>query len=97
MNIKILICCHKKNNFKELGGAPPIHIREFISDIDLRIIDNNRDTYLNQKNASDYEQTGINREWRKLKATNYIKAKWIKISKSSFLSYLTSKRLVILP
>ena len=72
MNIKILVCCHKKDIFKESDTFLPIHVGKAISDIDLGIIGDDEGINISHKNASYCELTGMYWAWKNLKDTDYI-------------------------
>lgn len=72
MNIKIIVCCHKKDIFKESDIYKPIHVGKAISNIELGIQGDDTDENISSKNASYCELTGMYWAWKNLKNTDYI-------------------------
>lgn len=72
MNIKILVCCHKIDIFKESDTYLPIHVGKAISNKDLGIIGDDEGINISNKNASYCELTGMYWAWKNLKDTDYI-------------------------
>ena len=72
MNIKILVCCHKKDIYKETDLYMPIQVGKACSDISLNMISDDSGDNISHKNDSYCELTGMYWAWKNLKGIDYI-------------------------
>ena len=71
-NIKILVCCHKKDVMATQSPYLPIQVGKAISNTDLGIQADNTGDNISEKNQSYCELTGIYWAWKNLKNVDYI-------------------------
>lgn len=71
-NLKILVCCHKKDIFKSSGTYMPLHVGKELSNEDLGMFGDNTGENISNKNASYCELTGMYWAWKNLKSVDYI-------------------------
>ncbi|WP_315504445.1 DUF4422 domain-containing protein [Capnocytophaga sputigena] len=71
-NIKILVCCHKKDVMATQSPYLPIQVGKAISNINLGIQTDNTGDNISEKNQSYCELTGIYWAWKNLKDIDYI-------------------------
>lgn len=72
MNIKILICCHKKDIMTTQEPYLPIHVGKELSNLELNIIGDNTGDNISFKNQSYCELTGMYWAWKNLKNVDVI-------------------------
>lgn len=73
MNVKILVCCHKKDIMATKAPYFPIHVgKELHKDISLGITEDNTGDNISIKNASYCELTGLYWAWKNLKGVDVI-------------------------
>ena len=72
MNVKILVCCHKKDVFATQYPYLPIQVGKAISNIDLGIRGDDTGDNISNKNASYCEMTGMYWAWKNLKNVDVI-------------------------
>lgn len=73
MNVKILVCCHKKDIMATKAPYFPIHVgKELHKDISLGITEDNTGDNISMKNASYCELTGLYWAWKNLKGVDVI-------------------------
>ena len=72
MNIKILVCCHKKSIIKTEEPYLPIHVGKELSNVNLGILGDNTGINISNKNDTYCELTGIYWAWRNLKDVDII-------------------------
>lgn len=73
MNVKILVCCHKKDVMATKAPYFPIHVgKELHKDISLGITEDNTGDNISMKNASYCELTGLYWAWKNLKGVDII-------------------------
>lgn len=70
--VKILVCCHKEDQFKSDDVYMPIHVGKKNSGIDLGIQGDDEGDNISDKNASYCELTGLYWAWKNLKEVDYI-------------------------
>ena len=70
--LKIIVCCHKKDIYKESDIYMPIHVGKAISNVDLGIPGDDTGDNISAKNASYCELTGMYWAWKNLKGVDYI-------------------------
>ena len=71
-NIKVLVCCHKKDVMATQSPYLPIQVGKAISNTDLGIQGDNTGDNISEKNQSYCELTGIYWAWKNLKNVDYI-------------------------
>ncbi len=71
-NLKIIVCCHKKDLYKESNIYMPIQVGKALSDIDLGIPGDDSGDNISIKNDSYCELTGMYWAWKNLKDIDYI-------------------------
>lgn len=71
-NIKILVCCHKKDIMATSEPYLPIHVGKSLSDTELDIQPDNTGENISEKNRSYCELTGMYWAWKNLKDTDII-------------------------
>lgn len=71
-NIKIIVCCHKKDIFKESDTFLPIQVGKSLANSDLGFIGDDTGENISWKNASYCELTGMYWAWKNLKGVDYI-------------------------
>ena len=72
MNIKILVCCHKKDVMANQEPYFPIHVGKAKSNVDLGIQGDDTGENISVKNDSYCELTGMYWAWKNLKVVDYI-------------------------
>lgn len=73
MNVKILVCCHKKDIMATKAPYFPIHVgKELHKNISLGITEDNTGDNISIKNASYCELTGLYWAWKNLKEVDVI-------------------------
>lgn len=73
MNVKILVCCHKKDIMATKAPYFPIHVgKELHKNISLGITEDNTGDNISIKNASYCELTGLYWAWKNLKGVDVI-------------------------
>lgn len=72
MNIKILVCCHKKDVYASESPYFPIHVGKQISKLDLGIQGDNEGENISSKNSSYCELTGMYWAWKNMKNVDII-------------------------
>lgn len=72
MNIKILVCCHKKGIFTSAGAYSFIHCGKAVSDAELNILRDNAGDNISVKNSNYCELTAFYWAWKNLKDTDII-------------------------
>lgn len=73
MNIKILVCCHKKDIIPDKSPYLSIHVGKALhEDLDLGIIGDNTGDNISFKNQSYCELTGLYWAWKNLKDVDVI-------------------------
>lgn len=70
--IKILVCCHKKDIKVDVPPYYPIHVGKCLNDINLGIQGDDVGDNISDKNASYCELTGMYWAWKNLKNTDII-------------------------
>ena len=71
-NVKILVCCHKKDIMATEAPYFPIHVGKALSDKDLSIQPDNEGENISHKNQSYCELTGMYWAWKNLKNVDVI-------------------------
>lgn len=71
-NLKILVCCHKKDLFKSSETFMPLHVGKALANIDLGMMGDDTGENISSKNASYCELTGMYWAWKNLKGVDYI-------------------------
>ncbi len=71
-NLKIIVCCHKKDIYKKNEMFTPIHVGKAISKKNIGILGDNTGDNISKKNASYCELTGMYWAWKNLKGVDYI-------------------------
>lgn len=71
-NLKLLVCCHKQDEWKSDDMYMPIHCGKEISNYDLRILGDNSGDNISYKNSSFCELTALYWAWKNLKNIDYI-------------------------
>lgn len=69
---KILVCCHKKDNFKNDNIYMPIHVGKSLSNIDLGIQGDNTGENISNENPHFCELTGLYWAWKNMEPVDYI-------------------------
>lgn len=72
MNVKILVCCHKKCQLPGIEPYFPIHVGKALSEIDLGIQGDDTGDNISLKNESYCELTGLYWAWKNLKDVDII-------------------------
>lgn len=72
MSIKILVCCHKKDIYKETDLYMPIQVGKALSEINLNMPSDDTGDNISHKNNSYCELTGMYWAWKNLKGIDYI-------------------------
>lgn len=72
MNVKVLVCCHKKCQLPKKGPYLPIHVGKALSDVDLGIQGDNTGDNISIKNKTYCELTGMYWAWKNLKNVDVI-------------------------
>lgn len=72
INLKIIVCCHKNDIYKNSDIFMPIHVGKAISDKELGIIGDNTGDNISSKNDCYCELTGMYWAWKNLKGVDYI-------------------------
>ena len=70
--IKIIVCCHKNDIYKQSDIFMPVHVGKADSSIDLDIQADNEGDNISIKNSSYCELTGMYWAWKNLKDVDYI-------------------------
>ena len=71
-NVKIIVCCHKKDVMATQEPYMPIQVGKAIADIDLGIQGDNTGDNISDKNRSYCELTGLYWAWKNLKGVDII-------------------------
>ena len=71
-NLKIIVCCHKEDLYKESKVYMPLHVGKAISDKEICIPGDNSGDNISIKNDSYCELTGMYWAWKNLKNIDYI-------------------------
>ncbi len=71
-NLKIIVCCHKEDIYKNSEIYMPLHVGKALSDINLGITGDNTGNHISYKNGSYCELTGMYWAWKNLKGIDYI-------------------------
>lgn len=71
-NVKILVCCHKKDLFKRSMTYMPIHVGKTLSSEDLNIVGDDTGDNISRKNPSYCELTGMYWAWKNLKDVDFV-------------------------
>lgn len=69
---KILVCCHKPDNFKSDDVYMPIHVGKAISKYDLGIQGDDTGDNISKENPNFCELTGLYWAWKNLEPVDYI-------------------------
>ncbi|MDR2406913.1 MAG: DUF4422 domain-containing protein [Bacteroidales bacterium] len=72
INVKILVCCHKKDTWKSDDVYMPIHVGKALSNEELYIQGDDEGDNISIKNKSYCELSGLYWAWKNLKDVNYI-------------------------
>lgn len=72
MNVKILVCCHKKDVMATQNPYLPIQVGKAISNVNLGIQGDDTGENISNKNASYCEMTGMYWAWKNLKNVDII-------------------------
>lgn len=73
MNVKILVCCHKKDIMATQSPYFPIHVgKELHKDVSIGITEDNTGDNISMKNQSYCELTGLYWAWKNLKGVDVI-------------------------
>ncbi len=70
--VKILVCCHKKDNFKNDDIYMPIHVGKSLSNINLGIQGDNTGENISNENPHFCELTGLYWAWKNMEPVDYI-------------------------
>ncbi len=71
-NIKIIVCCHKKDVMAKEKPYMPIHVGKALSDVELGIQSDAEGENISTKNRSYCELTGMYWAWKNLKNVDII-------------------------
>lgn len=71
-NMKILVCCHKNDEWVSDELYMPIHCGKAVSEVDLGIQGDNTGNNISAKNRSYCELTGLYWAWKNLENIDYI-------------------------
>lgn len=71
-NLKIIVCCHKQDLYKDSNVYMPLHVGKALSNTDLGIHGDNSGDNISIKNDSYCELTGMYWAWKNLKGVDYI-------------------------
>ncbi len=71
-NVKIIVCCHKKDVMATQAPYMPIQVGRAISSVDLGIQGDNTGDNISEKNGSYCELTGLYWAWKNLKDVDII-------------------------
>lgn len=70
--VKILVCCHKNDIYKESDTFMPLHVGKANSDLSLNMQGDNVGENISEKNSSYCELTGMYWAWKNLKDVDYV-------------------------
>ena len=71
-NIKILVCCHKNDIYRESDIFMPVHVGKSNTELRLNMQGDNEGDSISEKNSSYCELTGMYWAWKNLKNVDYI-------------------------
>jgi len=71
-DLKIIVCCHKKDICKNSEVFMPLHVGKELTQTNLGITGDNTGDNISEKNGSYCELTGIYWAWKNLKNVDYI-------------------------
>jgi hypothetical protein len=71
-NVKILVCCHKKDTWRSDDIYMPIHVGKVLSNDELHIQGDDEGDNISHKNKSYCELTGLYWAWKNLKDIDII-------------------------
>lgn len=72
MELKLIVCCHKEDIYKESDLYYPLHVGKSISKVNLNMQGDDVGDNISQKNYSYCELTGMYWAWKNLKNVDYI-------------------------
>ena len=71
-NIKIIVCCHKNDIYRDSDIYLPVHVGKANTELSLNMQGDNVGDNISEKNLSYCELTGMYWAWKNLKGVDFI-------------------------